>query len=146
MAPAKHPMPTHCPVSREPLEVTRLHCPESGVTIEGRFQPNEFALLPADNLEFLRIFVKVRGNLKEVERILGLSYPTIRQRFESLVSVLGYEAGPEPQSDPRPQPHADAHSRRREKRSEILERLERGEVSAEEAARELQTLKKSAES
>lgn len=130
----KHPMPTHCPVSGEPLEVTRLSCPESGVTIEGRFQPNEFALLPSENLEFLRIFVKVRGNLKEVERIMGLSYPTIRQRFETLVSVLGYEAAPEPRPE------------RRQKRSEILERLERGEVSAEEAARELQMLKKSVES
>lgn len=133
MAQARHPMPTHCPVSGEPLEVTRLHCPESGVTIEGRFQPNEFALLPAENLEFLRLFVKVRGNLKEVERILGLSYPTVRQRFETLVSVLGYEAAPE------------ARSERSQKRSEILERLERGEMNAEEAAKALQGLRKAAE-
>jgi hypothetical protein len=126
---AKYPMPTHCPVSGEPLEVTRLHCPTSGVTIEGRFQPNEFALLPAENLEFLRLFVKVRGNLKEIERIMGLSYPTIRQRFEAMVTVLGYEAI----AEPRP---ANA-----EKRSEILGRLERGELSAEEAARALQGLK-----
>jgi hypothetical protein len=125
----KHPMPTHCPVSGEPLEVTRLHCPDSGVTIEGRFQPNEFALLPPENLEFLRLFVKVRGNLKEVERILGLSYPTIRQRFETMVSVLGYEAAPEPRAG------------RAEKRAEILERLERGEINAEEATRALRGLK-----
>jgi hypothetical protein len=135
MAQVKHRMPTHCPVSGEPLEVTRLHCPQSGVTIEGRFQPNEFALLPAENLEFLRLFVKVRGNLKEVERILGLSYPTIRQRFETLVSVLGYEATTEPRPDPRPE--------RANKRSEILERLERGEMSAEEATKALQLLKNS---
>ncbi|HEX7005415.1 MAG TPA: DUF2089 domain-containing protein [Trueperaceae bacterium] len=126
----KHAMPTHCPVSGEPLEVTRLHCPQSGVTIEGRFQPNEFALLPPENLEFLRLFVKVRGNLKEVERILGLSYPTIRQRFETLVSVLGYEAAPEPKPE------------RSQRRSEILERLERGELNAEEAAKALQSLKR----
>jgi hypothetical protein len=125
----RHPMPTHCPVSGEPLEVTRLHCPESGVTIEGRFQPNEFALLPAGNLEFLRLFVKVRGNLKEVERILGLSYPTIRQRFENLVSVLGYEAAPEARSD------------RGERRAEILQRLERGEIGADEAAKALRALR-----
>lgn len=127
--PVKHPMPTHCPVSGEPLEVTRLNCPKSGVTIEGRFQPNEFALLPPENLEFLRLFVKVRGNLKEVERILGLSYPTIRQRFETLVAILGYEA------------LAEHRQGRAEKRSEILERLERGDLNAEEAARELQELK-----
>lgn len=134
MPQVKHPMPTHCPVSGEPLEVTRLHCPESGVTIEGRFQPNEFALLPAENLEFLRLFVKVRGNLKEVERILGLSYPTIRQRFETMVAVLGYEAAPESRPEPRPE--------RGQKRSEILERLERGELNAEDAAKALQSLKR----
>jgi hypothetical protein len=126
----RYPMPTHCPVSGEPLEVTRLHCPASGLTMEGRFQPNEFALLPPENLEFMRLFVKVRGNLKEMERVLGLSYPTIRQRFESLLSVLGYEAV----AEPRP---AAA-----EKRSEILERLERGEITAEEATRALQSLKR----
>lgn len=130
MASDKYPMPTKCPVSGNPLEVTRLHCPESGVTIEGRFQPNEFALLPEDNLEFLRLFVKVRGNLKEVERILGLSYPTIRHRFESLVSTLGYEATPE------------ARSQLAEKRSEILGQLEGGKLSAEQAALALQELKK----
>ncbi|MEX2542213.1 MAG: DUF2089 domain-containing protein [Trueperaceae bacterium] len=126
---SKHAMPTHCPVSGEPLEVTRLHCPKSGVTIEGRFQPNEFALLPPENLEFLRLFVKVRGNLKEVERILGLSYPTIRQRFETLVAILGYET------------LAEHRQGRSERRSEILERLERGELGVDEAARALQELK-----
>lgn len=125
-----YPMPTHCPVSGEPLEVTRLNCPHSGVTIEGRFRPNEFALLPPENLDFLRLFVKVRGNLKEMERVMGLSYPTIRQRFENLVAILGYEAAPEPQP-------AVA-----EQRSRILERLERGELSAAEAARELKGLKR----
>lgn len=142
MAHSKYPMPTHCPVSGEPLEVTGLHCPESGVTIEGRFQPNEFALLPEENLEFLRLFVKVRGNLKEVERILGLSYPTIRQRFETLVAVLGYEAAPEPRSESRSEPRPEPRPDRAHKRSEILERLERGELNAEEAAKALQTLKR----
>lgn len=129
MGAVKYPMPTHCPVSGEPLEVTRLHCPESGVTIEGNFQPNEFALLPAENLEFLRLFVKVRGNLKELERVLGLSYPTIRQRFENLVSVLGYELPVEPRAN------------QTVRRTEILERLERGEIGADDAARELRSLK-----
>jgi len=71
-------MPTECPVTGGPLLVTRLECESSGVTIEGRFTPNEFAMLPAENLEFLRIFVKVRGNLKEVERVLGLSFRALK--------------------------------------------------------------------
>ena len=89
------PMPTECPVTGGPLLVTRLECESSGVTIEGRFTPNAFAMLPEENLEFLRIFVKVRGNLKEVARVLGLSYPTIRLRFEKLLLALDYEAQPD---------------------------------------------------
>ena len=88
----KLPMPTHAPVTGEPLEIVCLEAPESGIKIEGRFTPNEFALLPHEHLEFLRLFVKVRGNLKEVERILGLSYPTVRLRFEGMLRALGYQA------------------------------------------------------
>lgn len=120
------PMPTHCPVTGEPLEVTRLACPSSGVTIEGRFIPNEFALLPSEQLDFLRLFVKVRGNLKEVERILGLSYPTVRLRFEALLKALSYEALAEAADE----------------RTEVLARLERGEISAEEAAARLRSLRR----
>jgi hypothetical protein len=129
MTQARHPMPTHCPVTGRPLEVTRLHCPESGVTIEGRFQPNEFSLLPEEQLELLRLFVRVRGNLKEVERILGVSYPTVRARFETLLKTLGYEAYEAP-------PDLQAE------RTDILSRLERGEIRADEATRRLQALKR----
>ena len=122
------PMPTACPVTGEPLTVTRLECEGSGVAIEGRFTPNEFALLPDEQLEFLRIFVKVRGNLKEAERVLGLSYPTVRLRFDNLLRALGYETGP------------DAG----EERANVLEQLEKGEISAEEATRQLQSLKRRA--
>ena len=122
-------MPTQCPVTGEPLEVTRLDCPTSGVTIEGRFQPNEFALLPEEHLDYLRLFVKVRGNLKEVERILGLSYPTVRQRFENLLLSLGYEAY-EPVEEVR------------NERADILSQLEQGGISADEATKQLQALKR----
>ncbi|MBA2666741.1 MAG: DUF2089 domain-containing protein [Trueperaceae bacterium] len=119
-------MPTKCPVTGEALEVTRLQGPTSGVVIEGRFVPNEFALLPSDHTEFLRLFVKVRGNLKEAERIMGVSYPTVRLRFDNLLKALGYEVDEAP---------ADA-------RSDILARLERGEIDAKDAAKQLQDLKR----
>lgn len=128
--PHGHPMPTHCPVSGEPLEVTRLHAPRSGVVIEGRFLPNEFALLDRENLDLLRLFVKVRGNLKEVERILGISYPTVRGRFELLLRALGYET------------MVDDSEAVAAGRSEILARLERGEIAVEEATKALQALPK----
>src|SRR5690625_3098348 len=125
----KYAMPTHCPVSGKPLEVTALRSPESGVSVEGRFQPNEFALLPPENLEFLRLFVKVRGNLKEMERIMGVSYPTIRHRFESLINVLGYEL------------QAEESAGKATRRSVILEQLEKGELDADQAAKALQELR-----
>ena len=123
------PMPTHCPVTGEPMEVTRLECPTSGVAIEGRFTPNEFALLNLENLEFLRLFLRVRGNLKEVERILGVSYPTVRLRFDTMLRALNYEDPPEPQEV-------------RAERADILGLLERGEIGAEEAAKQLRALKR----
>ena len=122
----KHPMPTRCPVTGETLEVTRLRGPTSGVVIEGEFLPNEFALLDGDALEYLRLFVKVRGNLKEVERMLGVSYPTVRARFDAMVRALGYEVVDE---------SADA-------RGDVLAALERGEIGAEEATRRLQGMQR----
>ncbi len=120
------PMPTNCPVTGEPLEVTRLHAPGSGVAIEGRFRPNEFALLPAEHVEFLRLFVKVRGNLKEVERAMGVSYPTVRLRFEHLLRALGYESAEDPS----------------DLRDEVLSQLERGEIDPGEAAKRLEGLRR----
>jgi hypothetical protein len=122
----KHPMPTRCPVTGETLEVTRLRGPTSGVVIEGEFLPNEFALLDGDALEYLRLFVKVRGNLKEVERMLGVSYPTVRARFDAMVRALGYEVADE---------SADA-------RGDVLAALERGEIGADEATRRLQGMQR----
>jgi hypothetical protein len=122
----KHAMPTRCPVTGETLEVTRLRGPTSGVVIEGEFLPNEFALLDGEALEYLRLFVKVRGNLKEVERMLGVSYPTVRARFDAMVRALGYEVADE---------SADA-------RGDVLAALERGEIGAEEATRRLQGLQR----
>ena len=122
----KHPKPTRCPVTGETREVTRLRGPTSGVVIEGEFLPNEFALLDGDALEYLRLFVKVRGNLKEVERMLGVSYPTVRARFDVMVRALGYEVADE---------SADA-------RGDVLAALERGEIGAEEATRRLQGMQR----
>jgi len=124
----KHPMPTRCPVTGEPLEVTRLRGPNSGVVIEGNFLPNEFALLDRESLDYLRLFVKVRGNLKEVERMLGVSYPTVRARFEHLLRALGYEAATAEEPGP--------------SRADVLGQLERGEITAEEATRALKALQR----
>jgi len=121
-------MPHECPVCHSRLEVTALACPTCQTRLEGRFAVNEFAALPPEQLEILRLFVKTRGNLKEMERILGVSYPTVRARFETLLRSLGYEEGPA----------ADVAA----ERAAVLEQLERGEISADEAAELLRALKK----
>lgn len=121
-------MPHECPVCHARLEVTGLACPSCQTRIEGRFTVNEFATLPPEQLEVLRLFVKTRGNLKEMERILGLSYPTVRARFETLLRTLGYE------SDAAPDVSTE--------RARVLEQLEQGEISADEAAELLRALKK----
>ena len=126
----KLPMPVKCPVTGEALGSDPLRVSyASGITIEGRFQPNEFALLPEEQLEYLRLFVKVRGNLKEVERILGLSYPTVRLRFETLLRTLGYEA-------------YESVEEVKNERADILSLLEKGELNADEATKRLQALKR----
>ncbi|MCX7782831.1 MAG: DUF2089 domain-containing protein, partial [Meiothermus sp.] len=122
------PMPTECPVQgcNGRLHVTGLVCSDCRTEIKGEFQPNEFALLPPEPLEFLRLYIKVRGNLKEVERILGVSYPTVRARFEALLRVLGYEYQELPETGPSP-----------EEKEAILAALEKGQIGAAEAAERL---------
>ena len=120
-------MPHECPICHERLDVVALSCPSCQTRIEGRFVVNEFAALPPEQLEVLRLFVKTRGNLKEMERILGVSYPTVRARFETLLRSLGYE---------------DEQSDVAEERALVLQQLEKGEISADEAAELLRALKK----
>ena len=129
----RYPMPTHCPVSGEPLEATRLQSPVSGVVLEGRFQPNEFALLQPEPLEFLRIFVRVRGNLKEAERILGVSYPTVRARFDRMLEALGYDAPDTVDALDAAEAGGDADA--------ILTALEKGEIDPDLAASKLAALR-----
>lgn len=112
-----------CPVCGSELSVTRLHCPACDTTIEGHFEQGRFANLTADQWEFLEAFIRVEGKLKHMEPILGLSYPTIRNRLHEIIRTLGYEPGPVVTPP-------DAETRR-----EILERLDRGEITAEEAMR-----------
>ncbi|MEN2981200.1 MAG: DUF2089 domain-containing protein [Thermus sp.] len=115
-------LPVRCPACEGPLGVKVLFCPACGTEVAGQFPLHEFALLPKEHLDFLRLFVKARGNLKEVERILGVSYPTVRARLDALLRVLGYEV--EEEGEP-------------EARLAVLEALRRGEISLEEAVARL---------
>jgi hypothetical protein len=80
-------------VCAEDLALTRLTCEGCGTELSGVFDACEFCALDTGQRELLRVFLAARGNLKELERHLGVSYPTARARFAELLSTLGIEDG-----------------------------------------------------
>ena len=129
-----HDVISTCPVCSGELAVTRLHCRSCGTTLEGDFSVGRFGRLSREQLTILESFLRARGNLKDMERELGLSYPTVRSRLEALVRALGF--GPRSDADItdiEPEPAADPAAAKAS-RQQLLERLARHEISAEEAA------------
>jgi len=86
-----HRPPRDCPVCRDRLFVTRLGCSSCGTELSGGFKPCAFCGLSDDDLELLRVFLVSRGNMKDLERHLGVSYPTARQRYADVLTRLGLE-------------------------------------------------------
>ena len=81
------------------LAVTRLGCPSCGSELAGVFRSCEFCALNTGEIEMLRVFLSSRGNLREVEKHLGVSYPTARLRFAALLTKLGLGDEPEPAAE-----------------------------------------------
>ena len=81
--------PQQCPVCAEELHVTQLGCDSCGTGLSGHFQQCDFCALGEPELDVLRVFLASRGNMKELERHLGVSYPTARARFDDLLAKLG---------------------------------------------------------
>src|SRR5215207_10899379 len=124
-----HDVIATCPVCSSELAVTRLHCRSCGPTLEGEFSVGRFGRLNRDQLALLESFLRSRGNLREMERELGISYPTVRSRVEALVRALGFGARADADPDEDTAVTAVPVSR-----DSILERLARREISAEDAA------------
>src|ERR671929_825558 len=95
-----HDVISTCPVCSSELAVTRLHCSTCGTTLEGEFSVGRFGRLTREPLALLESFLRSRGNLRDMERELGISYPTVRSRVEALVRALGFG----PRSDDEPEP------------------------------------------
>jgi len=89
-----HRPPRECPVCSTRLALTRLGCPGCGTELSGGFVQCAYCGLSDDDLELLRVFLTSRGNMKELERHLGVSYPTARQRFADVLGRLGLEEAP----------------------------------------------------
>jgi hypothetical protein len=81
-------MPDHCPACAARLQVTSLTCPSCATRIEGTFESCPLCSLDGDDRALLELFLRARGNAKEVERALGVSYPTVRARLERLWTRL----------------------------------------------------------
>jgi hypothetical protein len=141
-----HDVIATCPVCSDELTITRLHCRTCGTALEGEFGVGRFGRLSRDQLALLESFLRSRGNLKEMERELGISYPTVRGRIDALVRALGLADGTSADAEaddldthepPQPPgPSDDAAARRRE----ILESLARHDIGADEAASALREL------
>lgn len=126
-------MPHCCPVCDHEMKISKLTCTYCPTKIEGEFSSCKFCRLPAEQLIFMEAFIKCRGNIKEVEKELGISYPTVRSRLDSVIEALGYAVDKErvPEND-KENSHEESV-----RRQEILEALERGEISAQEATRQM---------
>ena len=125
-----NPTPSHCPVCQGDLLVTRLQCPACGTDVAGTFTLGRLASLREPHASLIELFLRVRGNVKEMERELGLSYPTVRARLEEAFTAAGLDrAAPEVAEETVIQ------------RAEILDQLERGDITAAEAADRLRAFR-----
>jgi hypothetical protein len=100
------------------MYISELKCPDCTTSISGNFGIHKLMELPDDVFNFMLVFLKNRGNIRDIEKELGISYPTVRSRLDTLLNLLGFEA-----------------KRKKEEISEILDKLEKGEITAEEAER-----------
>lgn len=113
-APAEHRPPRHCPVCHDDLAVTRLACRSCGTELSGTFATCACCGLDEEDRALLEVFVTSRGNMKEVERRLGVSYATARSRIDQLAERLYPRPGPTTQL-------------------QVLEALARGEIDVDTA-------------
>ena len=136
-----HDVIATCPVCSGELAVTRLRCSSCGTTIDGEFTVGRFSRLTKDQQTILMSFLRSRGNLRDMERELGISYPTVRARVEALVRALGF--GPRADADDADETPGDAPVTGRT-REEILEAVARHEMSADDAAAAIRALGRTA--
>ncbi len=122
-------IPGKCPSCSAPLVVTQLSCSACETNVVGLFELNPFLRLSGESLRFLEMFIRNRGNVKEMERETGESYWVIRRRLDEVIAELGYEAAPDLES-------------RATRRQDILSRLSNGEIDVAEATRLLTELGK----
>ena len=108
-----------CPICENDLIVTRLKCTKCKTEISGTFQLSKFNYLSKEHLYFIEVFIKNRGNIKNIEKELGISYPTVKRNMDEVIESLGYKVSDKEDI----------------KKEEIFKKLEKGEITALEAAK-----------
>jgi hypothetical protein len=128
-----------CPTCGGEFAVSELTCTVCDTVVRSRYSPCPFCRLAPEDLAFMLLFVRHRGNVKDMERELGVSYWTIRGRLNEVIASMGLEpAGGEGPDDRQGGAEAPDYERGRQAaRQDTLDRLKRGEITAEEAAEEL---------
>lgn len=116
-------IPTKCPACEGDLEVPRLVCRGCEMQLEGRFEIPALLRLAREDLEFVVAFVRASGSLKEMGKLLGQSYPTVRNRLNEIIQKLARD-------------EQDLEAERRK----ILDQIASGELSVKEGARRLKEL------
>ena len=111
----------HCPSCGSDLLLTRMSCPTCGTVVLGAWSPCRFCQLSPEHTQLLEALVRSKGNVKEIARDLDTSYWTVRKQLDDLIEALGYES-------PLPAPEDTSGAR-----EVILDQLDRGEISADEA-------------
>ncbi len=119
------PSMSKCPVCGSELTVIRLHCDSCDTSLEGRFANNVLPGLNEEQLDFVETFIRCEGKITRMEAELRLSYPTIRNRLHEVIRAMGYEPGKDEE-----EPEAF-----NKKRRNILEELDAGTISTDEALR-----------
>jgi hypothetical protein len=122
--------PGQCPTCQERLGIRELGCVQCGTTVRGTWDAAPFQRLSTDQQSFLILFVRSRGNLSEIERALGVSYPTVRAKLEELISSLE-DATPVPAVEQPGEPVT---------RRDVLDRVAKGEIAANDALELLKRL------
>lgn len=121
--------PADCPVCSQPMEISRLRCRNCNTELSGQFMPCRFCRLSDKHMQFVETFLRCRGSIKEVEKALGISYPTVRNMMEAALTALGLSDKNSPGAV------------RREEKEEILNRLSREEIGVEEAIAALNNMR-----
>ncbi len=127
-------LPSQCPICGGEIIVGRIHCRECDVTIDGRFSSRTFSQLTPEQMDFVETFVRLEGKITHMEKEMGISYPTIRNRLHEVIRALGYEPG-----------GAESKTALSDKdRQQVLNDLDAGNISYEEAIELLQEEKEDA--